>query len=420
MKHNYKIKVRDKEITDEQILAHKNFEKVLKDYRGITEPLYRKPLYKNPRSFLGVVLVGVIGYLVYLAVLEEEQMKKQQAATTEGKGKVEAALPPPPMMKPMVAFTSSEPAKRSFNPIEKIEWNLPDHSVLRVPENAFVDSAGNPVEGKVTLTYHRYGDLVDFMAARLPLVAKGAPAMRLKANEIVEIRAFAGPMPLQLRPEKRMGLELATISGLDSLDTNRVVMGAKLVAGSSSWEVLPGPLPDKVRLIRMEEAGIRKLDDGFGVSTDENNGDSDWEIPPSSWLEDVYTHVLELDEPGFWGLASAEGEMPSFTARVRLVAEDGSAIVLKEAHQLVWDLSQVYYSWPASGDKGFPVRIFSGINQVLCGLSDSGKLVVVSGEALTALEKDTDRVQELKAEILPANQEGLDQVKKRLYSYGGR
>lgn len=80
MSHNYKIKVDEKELPPERIDSHKNFGKVLTQYQSLTQPIYKRPLYKNPRTFAGIVLIASIAGLVWLAMKEEEAAKKTATA----------------------------------------------------------------------------------------------------------------------------------------------------------------------------------------------------------------------------------------------------------------------------------------------------------------------------------------------------
>ncbi len=51
---------------------HKNFKGVMTDYREVLTNIHRKPLYKNPKLFFGLVMLILIGWLVFEAVEEEE------------------------------------------------------------------------------------------------------------------------------------------------------------------------------------------------------------------------------------------------------------------------------------------------------------------------------------------------------------
>ncbi|MGD1847883.1 MAG: hypothetical protein ACFB10_21015 [Salibacteraceae bacterium] len=60
-------------LNEEEMLRHKDFKKVLTNYQKATRPLYLMPLYRNPRTFLAVLLVLVILLLLWQAVEEERE-----------------------------------------------------------------------------------------------------------------------------------------------------------------------------------------------------------------------------------------------------------------------------------------------------------------------------------------------------------
>jgi hypothetical protein len=50
--------------TDEQIKRHKDFSRLSQDYQRLYKRP-RKPLYKNPKLFLYLLLLGLILYLMF-------------------------------------------------------------------------------------------------------------------------------------------------------------------------------------------------------------------------------------------------------------------------------------------------------------------------------------------------------------------
>jgi len=55
---------KEKEPTIEQINRHKNFSKLSHEYERLTKRP-KKPLYKDPKLFLYLFLLGLILYLMY-------------------------------------------------------------------------------------------------------------------------------------------------------------------------------------------------------------------------------------------------------------------------------------------------------------------------------------------------------------------
>lgn len=79
----YKIRVGAPKVPDEVIDRHKNFPGLLDQHRKVVKDLYKKPLYKDPKTFLFVFLMAVIFYLVYLAFQEDKALEKQEKQKQE-------------------------------------------------------------------------------------------------------------------------------------------------------------------------------------------------------------------------------------------------------------------------------------------------------------------------------------------------
>lgn len=81
----YKFNINKPDPSDEEINRHKDFKKLKANYHRVTTPLYKTPLYKNKKVFLGLLLVVVIAYLISEAIDEEKKNKKE--VSTEQKAK---------------------------------------------------------------------------------------------------------------------------------------------------------------------------------------------------------------------------------------------------------------------------------------------------------------------------------------------
>jgi len=76
---NYKFNINPKEPGKEQIDRNRDFGKVLQNYQRMTHPLYRTPLYRYRKIFLGVIIVLSVAWMVIEFGEHENKMKKQAA-----------------------------------------------------------------------------------------------------------------------------------------------------------------------------------------------------------------------------------------------------------------------------------------------------------------------------------------------------
>lgn len=60
------------EISDEEIMKYQDFGQLTTNYQDALNRMHKKPLYKDPKAFLGLVLVIIILYLVLDAMEAEE------------------------------------------------------------------------------------------------------------------------------------------------------------------------------------------------------------------------------------------------------------------------------------------------------------------------------------------------------------
>ena len=69
-------------LTDAEIAKHKDARRLLYNYHRATKPLYKRPLYKDPKAFLGLLIIVLLAVLIAEAV-EKDQAKKQPPPTEQ-------------------------------------------------------------------------------------------------------------------------------------------------------------------------------------------------------------------------------------------------------------------------------------------------------------------------------------------------
>ena len=66
-------------LTDAEIGAHKDGRGLYYNYHKAVKPLYKKPLYRDPRTFVALLIIVLLAILVSEVALKEEQEKKPSA-----------------------------------------------------------------------------------------------------------------------------------------------------------------------------------------------------------------------------------------------------------------------------------------------------------------------------------------------------
>ena len=72
----------NREPSEDKILKYKNFKVVMEDYQKMTRP--PKPLYKNPKVFIALVLLALVAWLVS-SEFNEKQKEVEKEKTEKPK-----------------------------------------------------------------------------------------------------------------------------------------------------------------------------------------------------------------------------------------------------------------------------------------------------------------------------------------------
>ena len=70
-------------LKDGDILKHKDFDGLMANYQKATKPLYKVPLYRDRKTFLALVLILLVLWLVFEAVDEEQNPAPDESTNTE-------------------------------------------------------------------------------------------------------------------------------------------------------------------------------------------------------------------------------------------------------------------------------------------------------------------------------------------------
>jgi len=68
----YRLDSVDKNLSDSQLLKYKDFGKLVYNYHIATRPLYKRPLYKDPKMFIALVII------ILLAIWIAEEVEKEK------------------------------------------------------------------------------------------------------------------------------------------------------------------------------------------------------------------------------------------------------------------------------------------------------------------------------------------------------
>jgi phage pi2 protein 07 len=199
MATKYKINRNKPLPTDEQINRHKNFSKLMSEHQKILK--YKdatKPLYKNPKFFGLIMLLGIVMLVIFLPEGKEDHLqegKNNSAADSIGVLKKDSL---PSILKNSEGeeFTvpersgnnSSDMIRRKENAKKVLSIDLPNvpfstfeidaekggeiykgNARILIPPLAFEDKKGNKVRGKINIVYREFKDSIDIFLSGIPM-----------------------------------------------------------------------------------------------------------------------------------------------------------------------------------------------------------------------------------------------------------
>lgn len=361
MKHNYKFRIDEPVPSDEQIDRHRNFDQVLANHRNMTEPLYRRPLYRNPRAFIGLVLILVIGFLVFQAVEEEEQAA-EMASTTEqiNKAKDHHFLQPAGVGFDVPAITFD------VEPGEEKKFDMPSGVVIRIPANSF-PSEDNPVQ----ISVREFEEPLAAILAGVPLDF-GDAGMAVP-SKIFQISTTSNGQPVSLAPDAEITVEM---TGPRNPKTEHDVLYV-LDLNEKVWKNSRSEMNMEERRTDSPHSPVIIHDDGFDVIEYEDDGSiRNRPIEPEetdSILEIQWIRSFESTGNGYF-LCGHPEPLTTPNLSLRFVDSTGKRIPIFALYQVSRDGQSARTYWPQDSKFTYEVST-STPGSKLFGFTDTGLLV---------------------------------------------
>lgn len=223
----YKVNIDRQKPSSEEILAGRDFDELLKQYKAAPGNVVKKPFWKSG-WFVGSMATAVIvvcGIFIYQA---QEQDQKQNKIVPVAQA---------PVIDPSDSSFTRNPGQNisgSFIPTKrKITPPLPGLNIrnfaykfktaiggtfthisgtkVTFPANAFVDANGKPVSGNVEIQYREFRDQVDFFLSGIPMQYDSAQhTYQFVSAGMMEITGSLDGKPVYLAKGKTVNVEFAS------------------------------------------------------------------------------------------------------------------------------------------------------------------------------------------------------------------
>ena len=404
MRHKYKIQVDQPVPADEQISRHKSFDGLLSDYHNLTQPIYRKPLFKNPKAFVGLVLILLMAWLVFEAVSEEDEIIALQKLSPAIKNAAENAFLQPAHPKFKLEATLYERSASAGNNI-----TLPSGTTLQIPANAFVRKDGKALHtSQFTLRIREIKDPLEMIAAGIPMhTAQNSKPQQFVSQLIFEIHAEADGMPLQLRE----GISISIFQPETQKMPTAPVQLYHLSTSQRAWKVLPPNFEIQKQLLPTQTAP-HLPNSGFNIVEFDEEGKP---IHPKTSQDSSYTYqqVIHLHELGLISLGYTLPTPQAQTAQLRFTDPNGKPLKLYALYQLSQGLNTVGYFWPRDKDFTFTLKYLPGISQQIFAFTQNGHLAQLTAAQISSL-KAQETIQTLPMHISKNPINNISELKQLL------
>lgn len=242
--------------SDDKIDGYKDFGRILADHRNLTQPLYNRPLYKNPKAFAGLFLILAIVMLVFWTV-DKDNKKEKELKEKSGNGIAKTSMPAPSYPAPLTASLAM-PAELMHKDFSKPQRLSIDGLEFNFPADAFEDENGNSISGPIDVKVQIAQNKAEWAAMGVPLVIGDSP---LISQYIIDISASFDGKPVQLRKGKAIDV-IVPAKG------NDVPALFQFAHPSQAWNHVVNSNVHKSN-IDLKRLG---LGDGFGVVEFDENG----------------------------------------------------------------------------------------------------------------------------------------------------
>lgn len=367
MKNKYKINIDQPLPSEDKISQHKDFGRILADYHNLTQPIYRRPLYKNPKAFIGLVFILSIAFLVFWAVEQEE---KEKAKTEEA-----AKMPQELLLAEENAFLKA-PIPALALPVMSVKANaskpqaieVPGKVTVQVPADAFQTANGNPATGDIDLAIRAVSQPAELIAMGLPMQADN---QLIQQHLVLELNASQNGQPLTLRSGKSIHIEQEVAPEYSQALTHyNLDPKSRKWAGTSDAPIQP--------IVRKQNAASIGQEDGFGVIQFDENGKV---IPekrkPAIDGKEIKVLSFDLQQLGIACLGESASKTSGLMSyKVRFTDPQGQSLRILTLYSLPEGLNTVQFFWPKSADFTFEPSILSGTSTTFAGFLPDGRLAI--------------------------------------------
>ncbi|OFY85422.1 MAG: hypothetical protein A3K10_03750 [Bacteroidetes bacterium RIFCSPLOWO2_12_FULL_31_6] len=215
------------EISSEEIIAGKDFDKLYTNFTKVTKPFFKQNWF-IANSIIVVVAAIVVSTILLNnsaentstnvePVAQNTTLISEQIAAVETKPQ---AFVNPPIAGLNVPFSSYFVQNNQGKTLKHKTG-----SFIKIPKDAFVNEKGDLIKGKVEIKYREFKDVAEIFASGIPMTYKeNGEEFHFESAGMIEILAYQDGKQVFMNPKKKIDIEMTsdyagTQYNLYSLDT---------------------------------------------------------------------------------------------------------------------------------------------------------------------------------------------------------
>lgn len=205
-------------VTDEEINKHKDFDKLVKQFKeqSVKKAREDRSWWKSKKVRYSAVIAGVtvICTISYFALFNQQSKKTStnetlitQKQNTTNPKTTKASFVNPPSQKLSVPYSSYKINNSKGGEIKHAA------SKITVPKNSFVDKNGKDIIGDVTIEYREFLHKADIIAAGIPMAYDSTGTKyNLESAGMFDIKGMKDGEPVFIKPGNELKVELASFT----------------------------------------------------------------------------------------------------------------------------------------------------------------------------------------------------------------
>jgi hypothetical protein len=199
------IRIGRKELSDQDIVKHKDFGSLMNSYALISIPFYKTTWFKTTAT---VAAVAAVLCLLYFSVFQKPG--NQNDPVTKNNNNLYADNLQKGIEVPL-AGVAIQPQIFSLDASKGGVLIHKTGSSIRVPKNAFIDKSGEPVTGNVEIRYREFHNPVDFFVSGIPVHYDSAGQIyQMESAGMFELLAYQENVPVYLEKDKKIEVEMTS------------------------------------------------------------------------------------------------------------------------------------------------------------------------------------------------------------------